>query len=326
MQNSTRTGRPRFPAFARDDRRAAGKERLVRRAIRSWWMMAALAAAALAPAGAKAGIIVAGTEQAHLDFASDPMFQSVGWFAGYRPGESVKTAGSGVLIAPDWVLTAAHVLDNGWSNVSFSLDLQARVSGNLVSADAWYMYPGFVADNGAGGTNDIALVHLSTPILGVTPADIYWGEVTPGTHAYWAGYGRLGYYPSGEIPPSGTKRGGENVVDMVGDPSVGVRTQFFISDFGPAWHTPSTPLEMGGANFDSGGGWFADYDGQMQLIGIGTFIRGDFTNTGAIRPAVYRDWIESYVPLSNVPEPTSALLLLTTMPFVLHRRRAKRCS
>ncbi len=326
MKNNTRTARPRFPAFARDNRRAAGKERFVRRAIRNWWIMAALAVAALAPASAKAGIIVAGTEQAHYDFAADPMFQSVGAFRGVD-ASGAYIAGSGVLISPEWVLTAGHVLDNGWTSVQFLLDQDFRdPNRTLYSADAWYMYPGFVSDGGAGTNNDIALVHLSTPILGVTPADIYWGEVTPGTHAYWAGYGRLGYYPSGETTTSGLKMGGENVVDMVGDPSAGIRTQFFISDFGPVWTTPTLALEMGITNGDSGSGWFADYDGQMQLIGIGTFIRGNYYNSGSIRPAVYRDWIESYVPLSNVPEPTSALLLLTTMPFVLHRRRAKRCS
>lgn len=283
----------------------------------------------LAACKAPAGIIVAGTEQAHLDFANDPMFQSVGWVRGINGGSFA--AGSGVLIAPDWVLTVGHVVTRddmlGWTAMQFSFDNAFNPNRVLHPADAWYAYPGFVSDHGAGGANDIGLIHLADPITNVIPAKLYDGDVPVGTHAYLSGYGVQGYTPPSHLLPfDGEQRAGENVVDGIGDDILGIGNQFLTLDWGPVFRTPSLPLEFGGSNFDSGGGVFANMNGQVQLIALMAFVNGDFYSTGAIRPAVYLPWIHSYV--TSVPEPSAALLLLTAATFLSlanARARLRRC-
>ena len=286
--------------------------------VRLAFVMVAIVASAVP---ARAGIIVSGTEQEHLDFAGDPMFQSVGWLLGVDSSGNEFIAGSGASISGQWGVTMAHVLDNGWSSLAFSLDPNARdLSAALYTIDSVYIHPGFVDDNGLGTSDDIALFHLSVPIVGVTPAVIYTGALTPGTHAYWSGYGALGYYPSGETDQYGMKMGGENMVDSIGSTALGVDSQFFLADWGPAHSTPLLSLEMGGTNGDSGGGWFADIDGQMQLIGLTAFSRGQFSNTGVIRPCVYQEWINE---TTAVPEPSSIFMILSTFPMLWAVRRRR---
>ena len=165
--------------------------------FRSWITYLTVAIALLVNASpAKAGLIVAGTEQAHLDMAANPIFQSIGWLAGYYSGGST-VAGTGVLIAPQWVLTAGHVIDNAdpFTEMKFSFSSSIyEQAPNYIAADAWYMQ----YDGGSLFGDDIGLVHLSEPVLDVVPASLYFGGLEVGMQAEWAGYGALAVYPNGE--------------------------------------------------------------------------------------------------------------------------------
>jgi hypothetical protein len=79
---------------------------------------------------------------------------------------------------------------------------------------------------------------------------------------YMAGYGAPGVWPN-EGPFDGVKRAGENIGDSFG--GLVVDDNYWLSYFDR--FSGKLPLEWQGSNVDSGGGWFADIDGEMQLVG-----------------------------------------------------------
>jgi hypothetical protein len=75
--------------------------------------------------------------------------------------------GSATLIAPDWVMTAAHVVEGG-RGVRF------QVGGQSYAATRWIANPRY--DGSLINGYDIALVQLAQPVVGVTPAQLYRGK------------------------------------------------------------------------------------------------------------------------------------------------------
>ncbi|MBY0587176.1 hypothetical protein K2X85_08370 [bacterium] len=252
----------------------------------------------------RAGIIIPGNEAAHIAFAADPIFQSVGWVSGFD-GSQWFTVGSGVLIDQEWVMLTGHELTTfGYSTYRFSLGPSVFQPNTGRSVASSY----FVAGSGGNFFNpDLGLLQLSTPITTVTPATVYQGnDLAEGMRVVFAGYGRLGYYPSGELAFDGVKRAGENVIENIG-PTAGIAADRIDWDFGPAYGTSSLPLEMTASNFDSGSGAFAFIDGEWQLVGIvaqGAPLR----YTVAVRPSAYTSWTNEII---GVPEPSSFMLALT---------------
>ncbi len=249
-----------------------------------------------------AGQIALGSNQAHIDYAADSRFESIGWIGGWLEN-TFSIAGSFALISPHWALTAAHVIDDPQLRWYGSFDSNIYEGPPAYrSIDAVYPYPGYVDDNGGGNSDDIGLIHFAEPVTDITPAMLYQGTVQPGTHGYFSGYGRLRYYPFTDVEYDGIKRAGENIIDQIGDPVIVISSRYMLAEFddrGPPYGNV-LPLEMGGSPGDSGSGWFADLDSQSQLIGITGFGRG-YDLTGIIRLDLYLDWINEVTGLFNVP-------------------------
>lgn len=78
--------------------------------------------------------------------------------------------GSGTLIGPRWVLTAAHVVEE------FSpFDYQVRCAGREVAVARVFLHPGEEEMPWDRRTDDVALLYLEQSVEGIAPATLYRG-------------------------------------------------------------------------------------------------------------------------------------------------------
>jgi hypothetical protein len=276
----------------------------------------------IASANANAGLIITSTgDQAYKDFGAT--YQSVFWQEGRNQAGNLSFRQSGVLIDSQWILTSAHgvlEVDNNLSSVYRDLQVGA---GNFLndrqgirSVSNVLIHPGY--GGAAGSGYDLALLRLQDAILTI-PAELYEGPITVGLDSDIVGYGRLQYLNESTSILTGDKRGGNNVIDLVGNPSAYYVQTSIESPFLPTYR----PLGMAGTGGDSGGGLFID----GQLAGITSFsdtvfgFNGYGTYTGY--SLIDRDWVNSTMAsYQAIPEPGSLLLTFAaTSLFALKRRR-----
>lgn len=276
-----------------------------------------------------------------LALAASALYQSVGKFT-YSVGAGSYIA-SGVLISPEWVLTAGHVtggnnyLGGGISNMSFSL-----TTGNSVlnyAASEWITHPGWAATAGnllAG--YDLGLVRLSSSVTAVQAASLYLQEslqIQPGTIV---GYGATGTGLTGfQAGSAGTKRAGQNMIDGQGD-GLTISSGILFSDFDRPGVTGESvlgsalplALEYLSAPGDSGGGLFITQNSQTFLVGVTSFGWGytdgnansDYGDlAGFTSTTANAAWISSVTGIA-IPEPSSGSLVLLGL-LMLNQRRKK---
>jgi hypothetical protein len=139
--------------------------------------------------------------------------------------------GTATLIAPNYVVTAAHVVKNSFytvvnasewqfvmhNDISDSSMEQRFQAESIVIHPAWSALQSASDENGTGDIMgvDLALIRLSQPIVGFYPARLpSAGDDPLGGRAVLSGYGHLIEGDSGEINTSNDRRvGGENTID-----------------------------------------------------------------------------------------------------------------
>jgi secreted trypsin-like serine protease len=228
-----------------------------------------------------------------------------------------------------------------------SFTLYNGSSSSQYAASNWYTHPGWGATSGSLYAGyDIALVRLSTPVTGFTPAALAPSSeyVEEGTIV---GFGTTGTGLTGSTVAGGTKRAGNNMVDAQGDgvtmsPNVllvdfdepGNTSASTLGNFYLGGNTPLT-LEYLSAPGDSGGGLFVTRESETFLLGITSFgvaAKDGVTNSsysdraGFTDVTAFNSWITTTM---TVPEPGTWLpstLLVFSVALTRRRRPVRKSS
>jgi len=159
----------------------------------------------------------------------------------------------GTLIAPNWVVTAAHTV--------FCLEAgdKIKVGHHWAEIEARYAHNGYEMDD----ENDIALLKLKQPMTAIKPAKLYRQSDEAGQNIWFIGSGGTGNGNVGQTVSyaqnNGVLRKAQNKIESVSDTEI-----YFSFDKGDN----ALPLEGVSGNADSGGPAYVRINEDYYVLGI----------------------------------------------------------
>lgn len=194
----------------------------------------------------------------------------------------ILIGGNGVLIAPQWILTAGHVVA-----AKPLKRLRFQFGGEIYRAKRLVLHPDFPPDRKSPETRlkahsdgvDLALIELDRRVVNVPPASLYRGEHEVGKTVSIVGDGATADGKAGlTVPITLERRGFHNTIDAAGGNlgDVKLTDRVLLFDFdapdnaagNQLGDAKSLDMEGGITKGDSGGGWFIKVDGKWQLVAI----------------------------------------------------------
>ena len=254
---------------------------------------------ALAVAAPAAGIVVRhDTESEAFERLAGEVAGPLVWIR-YDDGTGIAVA-EGTLIAPSWVLTAAHAVE------AMRPGATVVYGGEPCEVAAVYLHPGWTGK--FEELHDLALLELRTPVAAPAPARLDRGALEAGDEIVVVGRGMSGTGRTGPVEDDGRLRAATNRLTEVGEKHLA-----FVFD--APGQPDAMPLEGISGPGDSGGPALRRVGGELVVVGVSS-AQDDAPTAGAEgrygvveyygRVSAFVGWIDGIVAASAARPPATA--------------------